>query len=140
SEGLMKAMPTWAERYDGGDAYTEADRLSELAKRIMWVQKRLQGRGHQAHILRAFHAKIRLGVENAVLEVRPDLPDAYRVAFFHPGQRFAATVRISNASGSVQPDGKRDMRGIAVRVKVSDTEYHDFLMTNGPASHARNGT
>ena len=30
------------------------------------------------------------------------------------------------------------MRGAAVRIKVSDTEWHDLLMTNFPVSHARN--
>ena len=135
----MDTTSTWAEQYDGGDAYTESDRLNALAARIMWVQKRLQERGHQPHIHRAFHAKIRLGVENARLEIRADLPEAYRVKFFQPDQKFMVTARLSNASGSIQHDGKRDMRGIALRVKVTDSEYHDFLLTNGPASHARDG-
>jgi hypothetical protein len=80
-------------------------------------------------------------VTNARLEIRADLPDLLRVGYFVSGQAYdGCIVRLSNASGSIQPDAKKDMRGIAVRVKVSDTECHDLLLTNGPVSHARNGT
>ncbi|TGU34595.1 catalase, partial [bacterium M00.F.Ca.ET.152.01.1.1] len=46
-------------------------------------------------------------------------------------------VRFSNANGSGQADYKPDLRGIALRVKVSDKEQHDLLATNFPVSHAR---
>jgi hypothetical protein len=129
------------ETYDGGDAFIEVDRLAALGRRIMWVQKRLQERGHQAHPLRAFHAKIRLGVMNAQLEIRSDLPQTLQVGYFVPGKVYeSVTVRLSNASGSIQPDADKDMRGIAVRVTVTQTECHDFLLTNGPVPHAQNGT
>jgi hypothetical protein len=129
------------EKYDGGDPCIEADRLQDLGRRILWVQKRLQERGHLAHPLRAFHAKIRLGIENARVEIRPDLPDDLQHGYFLPEKTYEnVTVRLSNASGSVQPDGKKDMRGIALRVPVSDAECHDLLLTNSPVSHARNGT
>ncbi len=128
------------ERYDGGSEYVEADRLQKLARRIMWVQKRLQDRNNTAGPLRAFHAKIRLGVENAKLVIPDDVPPELQVGFIRAGAEYPATVRLSNASGSVQPDHKRDMRGIGLRVRVSDAETHDFLLTNGPVSHARNGT
>jgi hypothetical protein len=129
------------EKYEDDDPFVEADKLQELGKRILWVQKRLQERGHLAHPLRAFHAKIRLGIENARLEIRTDLPADLQHDYFLPGKTYGnVTVRLSNASGSIQPDGKRDMRGIALRVRVSDTQCHDLLLTNGPVSHARNGT
>jgi hypothetical protein len=126
-----------SEQYDGGDAYAEADQFQKLAARIMTVQKWLQEKGGTAHPLRAFHAKIRLGVTRATFVIDPDLRPEHRVGFFQPGAEYPATVRISNASGSIQPDAQRDMRGIAIRIKVSGTEYHDFLLTNGPVSHAR---
>ncbi len=131
--------PDGFESYDGGDPFTEASRFQALAGRIMWVQKRLQEKAGGAKPLRAFHAKIRLGVENATLAIRSDLPAEYRVGFFQPDQHYSTTVRISNASGSVQPDAKKDLRGVGLRVAVSGAETHDFLMTNGPVSHARDG-
>ncbi|VTR95806.1 peroxidase : Animal heme peroxidase OS=Streptomyces ipomoeae 91-03 GN=STRIP9103_08386 PE=4 SV=1: Catalase: An_peroxidase [Gemmata massiliana] len=129
------------ERYDGENPYSEADHLRQLAERILRVQKWLQERNRLGHPLRAFHAKIRLGVENAVLRFNGDLPANLTVGFARPGAEYRGViVRLSNASGSIQPDAKRDMRGIAIRVKVSSGEFHDFLMTNGPVSHAKNGT
>ena len=47
-------------------------------------------------------------------------------------------VRFSNALGAIQPDSKKDMRGVALRIEVSKGEQHDLLMTNFPVSHARN--
>jgi hypothetical protein len=47
-------------------------------------------------------------------------------------------MRLSNASGRIQSDHARDMRSAAFRVHVSPSLVHDFLMTNGPANHARN--
>jgi hypothetical protein len=137
---MKKELPDY-EEFDGGDAYIEADRLQELGRRIMAVQKALQDRARLAHPLRAFHAKIRLGITNARLEIRNDLPDWLRVGYFGAGRVYdGVIVRLSNASGSIQPDSKRDMRGIALRVKVSEAECHDLLLTNGEVSHARNGT
>ena len=47
-------------------------------------------------------------------------------------------VRISNAANRPGPDTAPDMRGIALRIKVSSEEQHDLLATNFPVSHARN--
>jgi hypothetical protein len=132
--------PAWAERYDGGDPYAEADRLADLAARIMWVQKRQQARAGAARPLRAFHAKIHLGVENARLVIPDDVPPELQVGFVRPGAEYPATVRVSNAAGAIRPDYGRDMRGVALRIAVSPAEHHDFLLTNGPVSHARDGT
>jgi len=129
----------WKESYYGNDAYAESDQLLGLSKEILWIQKRLQKRNGTGRPLRAFHAKIRLGVRNARLEVRSDLDGALAVGFFQAGSSHSCTVRLSNASGSIQPDAKRDMRGIAVRIAVSNDEHHDLLLTNGPVSHARDG-
>ena len=48
------------------------------------------------------------------------------------------TVRISNAANRPGPDNAPDMRGIALRIKVSASEQHDLLATNYHVSHARN--
>ena len=69
-----------------------------------------------------------------------DLPDDLSAGFAAPGKSYPAIVRFSNASGSGQPDYKPDLRGIALRIKVSDSEQHDLLATNFPVSHARDAT
>ncbi|MFJ9966958.1 peroxidase family protein [Streptomyces avermitilis] len=124
------------ERYEGGSPEAERQVFERLAREIMEVQvknQRAQGGG----ISRAFHAKAPLAVENARLRFHDDLPEALRVGFAQPGADYPATVRLSNASGVRQGDGSPDLRGAAVRVRVSQDESHDLLATSHPVSHAR---
>ncbi|MGH8571542.1 MAG: peroxidase family protein, partial [Gammaproteobacteria bacterium] len=67
------------------------------------------------------------------LEIPPDL----QVEFAQPDAVYTTAVRFSNASGKRRPDYKPDLRGVALRVKVSPERQHDLLMTNYPASYAR---
>ena len=109
-----------------------------LAADIRRVQDTLEEMSGAPAILRAFHAKLLLGVTNARLHVLPGIPERFRIGPFQPGAELPATVQLSNASGVKQADSRRDMRGAAVRIKVSDRESQDLLMTNFPVSHARN--
>jgi hypothetical protein len=127
----------WREIYLGGSPAAEIDLVHRFAEEIKHVQSEMKARAHEQRVRRAFHAKIHAGLTNAELHVRSDLPPDLRVGFFQPGTVYRATVRLSNASGMIQPDSKRDLRGIAVRVHVDDRTEQDFLMTNAAASHAR---
>ncbi|MPY60005.1 peroxidase family protein [Streptomyces spongiae] len=125
------------ERYEGGSPEAERLVFERLARELMNVQvsnRRAGGGG----ITRAFHAKAPVAVENARLRFHDDLPAALRVGFAQPGAEYTATVRLSNASGIRQGDGSPDLRGAAVRVRVSEGESHDLLATSYPVSHARN--
>ena len=104
----------------------------------MAVQAKLKTKTKSRTVLRAFHAKLHAGVINAEFQVAETLPAEFQVGFLRSGAVYPATVRISNASGTIQSDSAKDMRGIAVRVQVGPEEIHDLLMTNGPASHASN--
>ena len=128
----------WHEEYLGGSAAEEAKIVRRLAAQIMEVQYFSQKRSRAPSVLRGFHAKSHAGVTNAELHVSDRLPAEFKVGFLQPGATYPTTVKFSNANGSVQADNKRDMRGIALRIHVSPEEVHDFLMTNGPTSHARN--
>jgi len=86
---------------------------------------------------RTFHAKPLLAVANARFEVVGNLTKELRQGFVEAKAEYATTVRLSNASGLHQADTERDLRGIALRVVVSDDEAHDLLMTNFPVPHAR---
>ncbi|WP_084773617.1 peroxidase family protein [Nonomuraea candida] len=125
------------ERYVGGDPETERVIFERLARDLMGVQLKIRQRSGAAGIERAFHAKAILGVENATLRFRPDLPEDLRAGFAQPGAEYPVTVRLSNASGARQPDFTPDLRGAALRVQVGPEEAHDLLMTNYPVSHAR---
>ncbi len=133
----MRSQQQWREQYEGGSAEAERLVFEKLARDIVLVQAKIKKRSKAGVIQRAFHAKVVLGVSNATLRVLGDVPEHLRVGYFKPGAEYHATVRLSNANGAQRPDYKRDMRGAAVRLKVSDNAYHDLLVTNFPVSHAR---
>ena len=134
----MQSNSDWQETYEGGSPEAERLLFEKLARDIMDVQIKTRKRSKAPEIQRAFHAKIVLGVANARLRISNDIPSEFQVGYFRPGADYQATVRLSNANGTHRADYKRDMRGAAVRIKVSDTEWHDLLMTNFPVSHAHN--
>lgn len=125
------------EQYEGGSPEAERLVFERLARELMKVQVKNRQAGGGG-ISRTFHAKAPVAVENARLRFHDDLPAALRGGFAQPGAEYPATVRLSNASGVRQGDGSPDLRGAAVRVRVSEGESHDLLATSYPVSHARN--
>ncbi|MGI5412621.1 peroxidase family protein [Streptomyces chartreusis] len=125
------------ERYEGGSPQAERLVFERLARELMRVQVRNRRAGG-GPVARAFHAKAPVAVENARLRFHDDLPAALRVGFARPGAEYPATVRLSDASGIRQGDGSPDLRGAAVRVRVTEDESHDLLATSHPVSHAAN--
>ncbi|MEO3786357.1 peroxidase family protein [Actinocorallia sp. B10E7] len=135
------AAPRAAERYEryaGGSPEFERRLFERLARDLMMVQLKVKKRSGARSVDRAFHAKGLLGVENARLRFRPDLPEELRVGFAQPGADYPVIARFSNASGLRQPDSEPDLRGVALRVQAGREETHDLLMTNHPVSHAKN--
>lgn len=57
------------------------------------------------------------GLVEAEFIVHNDLPDDYKIGVFSQAKTFNAWVRFSNANGAAQPDLKRDIRGIALKLK-----------------------
>ncbi|WP_406471672.1 peroxidase family protein [Streptomyces sp. NBC_01615] len=125
------------EQYEGGSPEAERLVFERLARELMDVQVKNRRAGGGG-ISRTFHAKAPVAVGNARLRFHDDLPVALRSGFAQPGAEYPATVRLSNASGVRQGDGAPDLRGAAVRVRVSEGESHDLLATSYPVSHARN--
>ncbi|MFI1060668.1 peroxidase family protein [Streptomyces spororaveus] len=125
------------ERYVGGSPEAERRVFQRLAGDLLRVQLKVKKRSGSPTLERTFHAKAVLGVENARLTFREDLPEALRAGFASPGAEYPVTVRLSNASGVRQPDSAPDLRGAALRVEVGSGETHDLLMTSFPVSHAR---
>ena len=132
----------WAEIYEGGSAEAERLILKGLADDIMHAQLKARraasGGALPVAVDRAFHAKPLLAVDTAELHFRPDLPADLAAGFVQADARYPVIVRISNAANRPGPDNAPDMRGIALRIKVSAAEQHDLLATNYPVSHARN--
>ncbi|MCA1851193.1 MAG: catalase, partial [Beggiatoa sp.] len=130
----------WTEEYVGGSPEVERLAFEQLAKEIMLVQlknqKHASRHGVPHAVDRAFHAKSTLAVEDAELRFL-DIPPDLQVELAQPGAIYPTVVRFSNAAGNGQPDYKPDLRGVALRIKVSLEQQHDLLMTNYPVSHAR---
>lgn len=60
---------------------------------------------------------------------------------FQPSAEYDAWVRLSNASGTVQADAKKDLRSIAVRVFYDNDNkerVQDLLLTNAEVPHTAN--
>ena len=133
----------WKEVFFGGSAEAEARSFAAFADQIKRVQTQIKEREHAPVIRRAFHAKIHVGITHHVgitdaqFRVLPDIPEDLRIGLFQPDATYQTTVRFSNASGAIQPDTTKDLRGVAIRVVTDQGSIQDFLMTDAPASHAR---
>jgi hypothetical protein len=110
--------------------------VRRFAQQINEVQRRNRKDAGEP-IRRAFHAKLLAGVGDARVEFQPDIPADLQTGMLVPGATHPAIVRLSSASGMIRPDDERDLRGIAVRVDLGEGRHQDLLMTNAPASHAR---
>ena len=125
------------ERYERGSREDELVLFAKLARDVMRVQEKNRRRTGSRSVDRAFHAKPGLAVENARLVVHDDLAPDLRRGRFRPGADLPVTVRLSNASGIPQPDGEKDLHGIALRVDGGSAS-HDLLLTSFEVSPAAN--
>ncbi len=126
----------WQERFIDGSEAAEEEYLEEAAEKINQVQDENKRRSRSKQYRHAFHSKTLAGIKNAELVVGEDIPEKLEVGFLRRGRKYRTTVRLSNASGKIQSDKKKDLRGIAARVHTDEGDQ-DFLATNGSASHAR---
>ncbi len=86
------------------------------------------------------HAKAD-GVVRAEFRVLDDLPPHLRVGVFAEPRTYDAWIRFSNSSGTPQPDGKLDGRGMAIKlmdVGASPSTTQDFILINNPVFMVRN--
>ena len=140
AEAGLRSAQVWTETPVGGSHEAERLEFERLALEMMRVQlktaKTASTYGVPHPVDRAFHAKATLAVDDAELRFF-DLPADLRAGFAQPGAAYRTVVRFSNASGIPQADTEPDLRGVALRIQVSESEFHDLLMTNFPVSHAR---
>jgi len=88
--------------------------------------------------LRDGHPKMH-GLLKATFRVEPNLPGAFAIGLFAQPKEYAAWVRLSNESGSVEHDKDADVRGAAIKLvgvdgfKLLDGQEscrtHDFVLT-----------
>ncbi|MFD1218163.1 catalase family protein [Microbulbifer celer] len=94
------------------------------------------------------HAKA-TGCLRAEFEINGDIPAEFQHSVFaEPGRSYQSWIRYSNGDMLVQPDGKGDARGMAIKLvgatgtsiapELGATATQDFIMTNTPAFFNRN--
>src|SRR5262245_818735 len=127
----------WSETYEGGSPEAEQRLFEGYARDILKVQLKYKKKSGSSGIERASHAKMLLGVSNGTLRVLPEIPEQSRVGPIQPGKEYAVTIRFSNASGSCRPDTLRDLRGAAIRIRISDQQSQDLFVANYPTAHVR---
>ncbi|AGP52907.1 peroxidase family protein [Streptomyces rapamycinicus] len=126
------------EAYEGGSPEAEWLRFQKLTHELMRMRRYsdgTDGSGAPRPPL-AFRGEAALGVENARLRFRDDLPPELCVGYARPGAEYPAVVRLASASGSEGYGATPDLRRLAVRVQAGPEETHDLLATSFPVSHA----
>lgn len=94
------------------------------------------------------HAKA-TGCVRATFSVNGGIPEHFQHSVFsQPGREYQAWIRFSNGDMLVQPDGKADARGMAIKLmgvegdkiapELNGAKTQDFIMTNTPAFFNRN--
>jgi len=129
-------------------AATEAQEFAQAAVMINQLQQYLAGKG-DGTLRRGFHAKTHASLAGE-FKVMDGIPEFARFGIFKESKTYVAYGRFSNGVGSVERDGKGDVRGFAFKVTgatgpMLEAEEdgqltQDFLMTNNPVSPARSGT
>ena len=88
------------------------------------------------------------GLLKAEFTVEPDLSPELRIGVFKQASTYRAWIRFSNASRTMEPDIKNDIRGMAIKLmgvpgeklleQEKDETTQDFLLINSPVFLTRN--
>ena len=119
--------------------YPEPGEDKLIEKMVKLAAQRMKPQ--HGRIRRGQHAKA-TGCVRGVFTIRDDVPADLRYGVFsQPNQVFQAVIRYSNSAETINPDGKGDARGMAVKLldvtgtpAIPGTNNHcqDFLTVNFP--------
>jgi hypothetical protein len=92
-------------------------------------------------VRRDAHPKMH-GLVRAEFTIEADLPPELRVGLFETPRTYPAWIRFSNQNGTIRPDGKRDIRGMAIKLigvegeklleEERDEQTQDFILISTP--------
>jgi len=112
----------------------EKQHIEDLRQRL---SAKIQREYQKGVMRRDAHPKTH-GVVRAYFIVEPDLPPELRVGLFGRSRRYKAWIRFSNQSATIQPDSKRDIRGMAIKLmgvpgkklleSEADATTQDFIL------------
>lgn len=112
-------------------------RVNQQATNIVqFIRCKLQIKYPDGKLKRAFHAKS-IGLVQAELEVKKELPNELRVGIFSEEASYPAWIRFTNGSATVSPDDlTKGMFGMAIKVKgissVDGPKDQDIILLTSP--------
>jgi hypothetical protein len=112
----------------------EQAHIDSLIRRLRAKMERDYAAGR---MLRDAHPKMH-GCVRAEFSINADLPQDLAIGVFQRERTYQAWMRFSNSSGSVAPDSKGDIRGVAIKLMSvegtkllpdeTDGTTHDFIL------------
>jgi hypothetical protein len=116
----------------------EGQHIESLRIRLL---KKIADDAGDGRMHRDVHVKMHCLVK-AEFIVEPNLPEAFRIGVFAKPRTYKALIRFSNSDGSIKPDRKPDIRGMAIKLldvpgtKLLKDEEHektqDFILISCP--------
>jgi len=119
----------------------QPDEDVHVQKLIELLKGKMQKDYASGKMLRDAHPK-QHGCIKAEFSVEPQLPNELRVGVFKVARSYPAWIRFSNASGDVQADTEKDVRGMAIKLMgvsgeklledEKDAQTQDFILISNP--------
>ncbi len=126
-----------AQRLELGKEYSPPDEQKHIDSLIRQLRGKMEGDYANSRILRDAHPKMH-GCVRGEFAIEQNLPEELRIGIFSQSRHFPVWIRFSNQSGTVSPDSKGDIRGVALKLMGVDGEKllpnetqgttHDFIL------------
>ncbi len=115
---------------------TEQELIDEMQSIL---QEKMEKDYQKGNTKRDAHPKC-LGLLKANFKVLSDIPEELKVGVFKTAKTYPTLIRVSNASGRIQSDKKKDFRGFAIkllgvegeRFTQDEQQTQDFLLMSHP--------
>lgn len=130
-----------------GQEYIDAEEDKIIADMLEEMQSQMNRLYKDTRVPRQIHTKMH-GVVKAAFIIEPNLDEELKVGIFANEKTYHAWVRFSNSSTRPQPDKKKDIRGIAIKLmgvpgeKLLNDEHleqtQDFLLMSSETFFSRN--
>src|SRR6202158_4510260 len=125
-------------RLELGQEYPPPDAQTHIDSLIRRLRAKMERDYAGSRTLRDAHPKMH-GCVRGEFVIEPNLPDHLSIGIFaRPARTFPAWVRFSNQNGTVSPDAKADIRGVAIKLMNvagkklemtgADDTTHDFIL------------
>lgn len=130
-----------------GQEYIDAEEDKIIAEMLEEMQAQMDRMYKDTKVPRQIHTKMH-GCVKAAFIIEPDLPEELKVGVFKEEKTYNAWVRFSNSHSKPQPDSKKDIRGIAIKLmgvsgeKLMNDQHleetQDFLLMSSETFFSRN--